>query len=199
MGRPAKFSVEQILDTTAQLIAEGGPARATVASIADQMGAPTGSIYHRFESRDLLARLWVRTAQRAQQGFIEAVADDDLDAAVLNGALHIPRWARDNVDEATVMLLYRREDLAEQWPDELGADLVQLRASVEAAVRSFTRRYFGRASKSAIETTTFALLDIPYAAVRRHLLMGEPPPAIVDELVARSASCVLESQVVRSV
>lgn len=192
MGRPAKFSTEQILATTAQIVAEGGPGHATVAGIAQRMGAPTGSIYHRFESRDLLlARLWVHTAGHAQQGFVEALANEDLDEAALNGALHIPRWSRANMDEATVMLLYRREDLAAQWPDELGDELAQLRASVQEALRSFVRRYFGRVSRSAMEATTFALLDIPYAAVRRHLLAGEAPPPLVDELVAQAASCVL--------
>ncbi|HLM62928.1 MAG TPA: TetR/AcrR family transcriptional regulator [Acidimicrobiales bacterium] len=199
MGRPAKFSVDQILDTTAQLVAEGGPSRATVAGISDRMGAPTGSIYHRFESRDLLlARLWVRTAERAQQGFIDALQNSDLDAAALDAALHIPRWARDNLDEATVMLLYRREDLAERWPDELGDALDLLRSSVDDAVRSFVRRYFGRVSKSAMDATTFALLDVPYAAVRRHLLAGERPPALVDDLVATASTCVLRSRAARS-
>ena len=70
MGRPPKFDSQQILDATALLIAEGGPEQATVASIAKRLGAPSGSIYHRFESRDLLlARLWIRTVHRAQQGF----------------------------------------------------------------------------------------------------------------------------------
>jgi AcrR family transcriptional regulator len=75
MGRPAKFNTEQILDATAQLVAEGGPGLATVAGIAERLGAPTGSIYHRFNSRDLLlARLWFRTVRRAQEGFVAAIS-----------------------------------------------------------------------------------------------------------------------------
>ena len=192
MGRPPKFSTDQILDATARLVAEGGPAVATVAGIAQRLGAPTGSIYHRFASRDLLlAQLWVRTAGRAQEGFIAALEQDDLDQAAVDAALHIPRWSRANVDEACVMLQYRREELADQWPDELGSDLMSLRQTVDTAVRGFVRRRFGGITKGNLEVTQFALLDVPYGAVRRYLLRGEPPPLSVDGLVANACRCAL--------
>jgi AcrR family transcriptional regulator len=192
MARPAKFSTEQILETAAHLVAEGGPTRATVTNIAERIGAPTGSIYHRFVSRDLLlAQLWVRTARRAQAGFIEALADEDLDRAVANAARHIPRWARENIDDAIVMLLYRREDLAERWPEAMGDEVVELGASVQEAIRSFTRRWYGSASRVNVEAVTFALLDIPYASTRRHLSRGERPPSSAEPLVERAARAVL--------
>jgi AcrR family transcriptional regulator len=192
MGRPAKFSTEQILDTTAQLVAEGGPGLATVAGIAERLGAPTGSIYHRFDSRDLLlARLWIRTARRAQEGFVVALSQDDVGTAAVDAALHIPRWSRSNVDDACVMVLYRREQLAEQWPEELGDELATLNDAIKAAVRSFVRRRFGSVTKANLDVTSFALLDVPNAAVRRHLIMGNPPPLSVDELVARTCQCIL--------
>ena len=192
MGRPAKFSSEQILDTTAQLVAEGGPGVATVAGIAERLGAPTGSIYHRFGSRDLiLARLWIRTAQRAQEGFIVALNQDDVGQAAVDAALHIPRWSRSNVDDACVMLLYRREQLAEVWPDELGDELATLNDAIKAAVHSYVRRRFGSVTKANLEVASFALVDVPYAAVRRHLLMGSKPPRSVDDLVTRTCQCIL--------
>jgi AcrR family transcriptional regulator len=124
VGRPAKFDSEQILDTTARIVAEAGPGQATVAAVAQRLGAPSGSIYHRFESRDLLlARLWVRTVRRAQEGFVAALRLPDLEQAALEAALHIPRWSRQHLPEATVLLLYRREDLADRWPEELGLRL----------------------------------------------------------------------------
>ena len=192
MARPAKFSTEQILETAAQLVAERGPSRTTVTSIAERIGAPTGSIYHRFVSRDLLlAQLWVRTARHAQAGFIAALADDDLDRAVSKAAGHIPRWARENFDDAIVMLLYRREDLAQRWPEEMGDVVAELGDSVLQAVRSFTRRWYGKASRSNVEAVTFALLDIPYAATRRHLARGEAPPVSIEPLVERAARAVI--------
>jgi AcrR family transcriptional regulator len=192
MGRPAKFNKEQILDATARLVAEGGPALATVAGIAERLGAPTGSIYHRFSSRDLLlARLWIRTVRRAQEGGVAALSQHDVEKAAIDAALHVPRWSRSNLDDACVLLLYRREQLAEQWPAELGDELATLNDAIEAGVRSFVRRRFGSVTKANLEVTSFALLDVPYAAVRRYLIKGSPPPPSVDDLIARTVRCIL--------
>jgi AcrR family transcriptional regulator len=192
VGRPAKFDSEQILDITARIIADGGPGQATVAAIAQRLGAPSGSIYHRFESRDLLlARLWIRTVRSAQEGFVAALALPDLDQAALEAALHIPRWSRQHLLEATVLLLYRREDLVDRWPEELGPQVAELNKRMEAAVRDFTRRWFGRITPTSLETVAFALVDTPYGASRRYLLAGKPPPPTVDELIVRTCRCVL--------
>jgi AcrR family transcriptional regulator len=192
MGRPAKFNTEQILDATAQLVAEGGPGLATVAGIAERLGAPTGSIYHRFNSRDLLlARLWIRTVRRSQEGGVAAISQADVKKAAIDGALHVPRWSRSNLDDACVLLLYRREQLAEQWPAELGDELATLNDPLKAAIRSFVRRRFGSVTKANLEMTSFALLDVPYAAVRRYLITGNPPPPSVDDLIARTVRCIL--------
>lgn len=192
MGRPAKFSTEQILDTTAALVAQGGPTSATVAGIAQRLGAPTGSIYHRFESRDLLlARLWIRTVKRAQEGALAAIAQEDVEKAAIDTALHMPRWSRLNVDEACVLLLYRREQLAEQWSEELGDELAGLNDALKASLRAFVRRRFGSVTSANLEVASFALVDVPYAAVRRYLLAGKPPPRAVDDLVARTCRCIL--------
>jgi AcrR family transcriptional regulator len=192
MGRPAKFNTEQILDATAQLVAEGGPGLATVAGIAERLGAPTGSIYHRFNSRDLLlARLWIRTVRRSQEGGVAAISQADVKKAAIDGALHVPRWSRSNLDDACVLLLYRREQLAEQWPAELGDELATLNDPLKAAIRSFVRRRFGSVTNANLEVTSFALLDVPYAAVRRYLITGNPPPPSVDDLIARTVRCIL--------
>jgi AcrR family transcriptional regulator len=192
MGRPAKFNTEQILDATAQLVAEGGPRLATVAGIAERLGAPTGSIYHRFNSRDLLlARLWIRTVRRSQEGFVAALSQDDVEKAALDAALHVPRWSRSNLDDACVLVLYRREQLAEQWPEELGAELATLNDAIKAGVRAFVRRRFGSVTKANLDVTSFALLDVPYAAVRRYLINSSPPPPSVDDLIARTVRCIL--------
>jgi AcrR family transcriptional regulator len=192
MARPAKYTVDQILDVTAQLVAESGPARATVATIAERLDAPTGSIYHRFPSRDLLlAKLWIRTAARAQMGFRVALGNPDLDRAAVDAALHIPRWSRANLRDACIMLVYRRQELATEWPDELGGDLERLRRGVDVPLRDFVLRRFGTVTEANLEVASFALLDVPYAAVRRHLLAGLAPPRTVDRLVEKTCRSVL--------
>jgi hypothetical protein len=95
------------------------------------------------------------------------------------------------LDEARVMLLHRREDLAERWPDELGSELATLNTAIVEAVEGFVRRRFGTVTKANMATATFALLDVPYAAVRRYLLTGVPPPRAVDRLVVATCRCLL--------
>jgi AcrR family transcriptional regulator len=192
MGRRARFDSEKMLDAAAELIAEGGPGEATVAAIAARLGAPSGSIYHRFESRDLLvARLWIRTIRRAQEGFLEAIKDNDLRTAAHRAALHIPCWSRAHLEEATVLLLYRREDLAAHWPAELGTEVTDLNRDLAAAMRAFARRRYGRPTDKAVQTVAFALADVPYGASRRYLLAGRPPPSGVDDLVLRACDATL--------
>ncbi|HSS09279.1 MAG TPA: TetR/AcrR family transcriptional regulator [Acidimicrobiales bacterium] len=192
MGRPPKFDQEKILDVTARIVAEEGPGQATVATIAKRLGAPSGSIYHRFESKDLLlARLWLRTVRRAQEGFLAALAIEDVDRAAREAALHIPRWSRQHLPEATVLLLYRREDLADHWPAELGDEISELNQGLEQAVRDFTKRRFGRVTPGRLQRVAFALIDVPYGGSRRYLLAGRPPPLSLDDLVLRACDCTL--------
>ncbi len=63
MPRAPQFNETQILSATGRLIARHGPSGATIGAIARALGAPTGSIYHRFDSRDgLLAEVWLGAA-----------------------------------------------------------------------------------------------------------------------------------------
>ncbi|MEW9552627.1 TetR family transcriptional regulator [Nonomuraea sp. NPDC050783] len=184
MGRSPKFSRDQILDAALAITAEGGPAAATMTAIAARLGAPIGSLYHRFGSHDLLlATLWTRTAHDFQRGFVTALAAGDAEAA----ALHTPRWCRDHPAEAALLLLHRRRELAATWPAELGEDLDTLDGRLADAVDSFVARHPGLTG----DRLTFAVVDIPYGAVRRHLLAGHPPPPAIDELILAAARAVL--------
>ncbi|TDD14380.1 TetR/AcrR family transcriptional regulator [Nonomuraea diastatica] len=183
MGRPAKFSRDQVLDAALAIAAESGPGAATMAAIAARLGGPTGSLYHRFGSRDLLiATLWLRTVRRFQDGFLSALATGAAEAA----ALHVPRWCREHPAEAALLLLHRREDLAARWPAELGHDLDQCDTRVAAALDDF-------AAHSGInrDRLLFAVVDVPYGAVRRHLVGRRSPPSSVDELIVSACRAVL--------
>ena len=74
MGRRPKFDRESIAAAARQVVAERGPRGATVAAIAAHLGAPTGSIYHRFRSRELLlADLWLTVVEAFQAGVVAAL------------------------------------------------------------------------------------------------------------------------------
>src|SRR5450631_2184054 len=99
------FSRADFLGAARALAAAGGPAAVTVGSVTERLGAPSGSFYYRFASRDvLLAELWLATALAFQEGFVAAInAGDGLAAA-----LHMPAWVRRNPDDARLLLLYSR-------------------------------------------------------------------------------------------
>ena len=72
MARPVRFSSDDILDGTARTLALRGK-NLTMSDIAQEIGGPTGSIYHRFASREeLLATLWIRSIKRFHVGLITA-------------------------------------------------------------------------------------------------------------------------------
>jgi AcrR family transcriptional regulator len=63
-----------MLDAARDLLLARGSGSATIEAIADVSGASTGSIYHRFGSRDgLLTRLWIRAVYRSQASFQAAL------------------------------------------------------------------------------------------------------------------------------
>src|SRR5205807_1968592 len=100
-----------------ELAFERGPTAVTVDSLTQRMGAPKGSFYHRFASRDaLLGELWLNTVHAYQEGFVAAIKAGDGLAA----ALHTPAWSRLYLEEARLLLLYSRHDFVQgDWPASL--------------------------------------------------------------------------------
>lgn len=182
MARPAKHPPAQILDAAAAIVARDGPSAATIGAIGHAIGAPSGSIYHRFRTRDeLLGALWLRTARRFQDAFAEELRRPDAVEAGLHAALSIPRLARADLQAARIMLLYRREDfLSGQWRPELVTEAERLGAQARDGINAFARRLFGEPTRAQRDAAVFALLDLPYAAVRRFITQNEPPPHHLD-------------------
>ncbi|MEV4166117.1 TetR/AcrR family transcriptional regulator [Nonomuraea dietziae] len=188
MGRPAKFAADQILDAAAALAAEGGHEAVTVTAIAARLGAPSGSVYHRYGSRDLLlAHLWIRAVRRFQEGFLLAAREPDLERAVRAAASHVVGWAAEHPDEARLLLAHNVAELRERWPSELGEELEGLNTAVASALRDLAARLPGQ----ALERVTFALVDVPVAAVRRHVLAGRPVPESAVRLAETAALAVV--------
>ncbi len=189
MGRKAKFQKEHFLDAALRLIAQHGPGSITISAIAKETSAPIGSVYHRFASREiLLAELWLRLIKSFQQGFIEALDQGD----GLQAALYTPRWVRKNLEEASVLLLYRRDELTSgEWPESIKDCAEELGQNLEKKIRAFTKHLFGNVKKQSLNRTMFALIEAPYAAVRRHLQAREALPAIVEELVQETYFAII--------
>jgi AcrR family transcriptional regulator len=195
MARPPKFSRDAMLAGALQVVAREGPRGSTIGQIAEEVGAPSGSIYHRFASRDvLLAELWLETVENFQRGFLAALEGPDTLERGVAAALYTPQWARERLPEARLLLVHRREDLLATgggWPGELTERARRLGDDLVAGVRAYARRHFGEATAERRRRVSFAVIEIPGGAVRHHLVAGRPPPRAVDGLVEEASRAVL--------
>jgi AcrR family transcriptional regulator len=189
MGR-AQFDHASFLGAARDLIAERGPEAVTIDSVAERIGAPKGSFYYRFASRDaLLGELWLTTVLAYQQGFVAAI-----DAGEgLSAALHTPAWARCHLDDARILMLYSRHDFVHgDWPAPLRRGVADQAERFEACLRTFARGAFGRAGRAEMRRATFVLAEVPVAAVKPHLQRRERPPPLVDDLIARTYRAIVK-------
>jgi AcrR family transcriptional regulator len=196
MARKPRFSESQILDAAAIIVAEKGPKATTIGAIAALLDAPSGSIYHRFSTRDLLlGRLWLNTAARFQNAFADALAGSNAYAAGLAAALFLPEWVRSDLPGAQIMLVHRREDfLSDGWPLELKEEAVRLGQQLEHWMNVIAQRLFAGATPQQRRLASFAIIDIPYAAVRRYVVAGTAPPSYVDGLIATAYAALIHPE-----
>ena len=193
MPRRSRFSEAQILDATAAIVAANGPGAATIGAIGNMLKAPSGSIYHRFASRDvLLGRLWLSKAAFFQNRFAAALADANPARAGLAAALSMPRAVRDDFAGARIMLLHRRDDFLDgDWPPDMASEAIRLKHEADDAMNEIARRLFGPVSAETLRLVNFAVIDVPLAAVRRHVAVNELPPASVEDLIARTYAALI--------
>lgn len=189
MARTAQFSRDDFLRCAVRLIAERGPEAATTAAILNGVGAPAGSFYHRFTSRDLfLGELWLGLAERYQTEFLACLRTQ----GALAAALFTPRWVRDHPVEARVLLLYRKEDFASRnWSADFTRRAADLAEHLTGGLRDFAAGLGGPSPDETFQRVRFALVDVPLAAVRRHLKDNTPLAASVDNLVGTCCSALI--------
>jgi AcrR family transcriptional regulator len=188
VGRPPAISDDDVLDAALRLMAETGDAAAV--GIARALGVPSGSIYHRFKSRDhILASLWLRTTRRFQDGFIHSLAAVDPTQGARRAALHLLALARTSPAEAALLWIHRREDLVGEWPDDLAGSAARLGSEFAVALRKAADRL--GFTGPGLDRVRFALLDVPQAAVRRGLVHGDVPWSTLETLVAESIDALI--------
>jgi AcrR family transcriptional regulator len=185
MPRAARYTPDVFRAAALRLVAEGGPAAVTMGAVAAAVGAPSGSLYHRYRSREeLVADLWLTVVEQFQAGFLARLAEDGCLAA----ALFTPAWVRTHPLEARLLLLYRREDLVgPEWPPAIRRRAEDVARAMSDGLVAATR---GRDRTRIL----FAVLDVPYGAVRRWVASGQPPPRAVDALVREAVLAVLPEE-----
>ena len=184
MPRPARYTVDVLLDAAAELLAAEGPAAVTMSAVARSTGAPSGSVYHRFPTRAALCgELWVRTEERFQEGLLDALStDDDPQDRCVAGALRIVAWCRENPVEAQVLLAGPAELGMGDWPDTVAGRRKRLQRKL--------RKVLAEVSDDGGRVNA-AIMDVPAAIVRRHLRARQAIPASADEIVTECARALI--------
>jgi AcrR family transcriptional regulator len=194
MPRPQLHPTDAMLDAARDLLLEQGSPSATMEAIATASGAPMGSIYHRFASRDeLIARLWIRAVYRSQASWVAAMEHDDAKQAALGAAMSIVDFCEEHPGDAQLLAAFRREDLIKAIPEgPLAEELEELNRPVERAVVQLARRLYGRRSRAALDRTLLVVFDLPYGAARRYLITGMPLPSRLRADLASAVAAVID-------
>lgn len=192
MGRPILHDASALILAAQSLAAAGTAAEVTIAAVARASGAPVGSIYHRFGSRDgLLAAAWLDAMSSFQAGFVAELQQGDGQTG-LGAARYTVAWARTDAVRARLLVLHRGHEFgSERWSDPLRDRARHLAAELETGLAGFCERHLGGSGGESRRLVTFALLDLPYAAVRRYLAVGMPPPPEVDGYLASALLALL--------
>jgi len=187
LAPPRKHETDPILDAARALVLRDGPRAASVAAISKASGAPVGTLYHRFGSRDgLLVEVWIRALARFQQ--IALAAATDIDDPVERGVA-LARASLDfaalHPEDARLLLAVRRDDLLDAAPDDaLKHRLTEMNAPLVAEATAIARALHGQADARSLAAVTRAVVDLPYAAVRRFAGVATLPPWLADDVAA---------------
>lgn len=194
MAPPRKHDTDHILDAARTLVLRDGPRAASVAAIARESTAPVGTLYHRFGNRDgVLTAAWLRALERFQHCALTAAEHADPLAAAVAMATSQVRFARERPDDARLLLVVRRGDLLDADPDDsFRARLDAINAPLQATVTRLTKALRGRADARSVDAVARAVVDVPNAAVRRHLREGRELPGWLERDVAAAARRLLE-------
>jgi AcrR family transcriptional regulator len=199
MPPKAVHARDAILDAARELVLHRGVQNASVSAISARSGAPVGSLYHHFGSRDdLVTELWVRAVRRSQAMFLAATHHADAERAATDAALSIYDFVRAHRDDARLLVSFRQEDLLQNARSpRLVHALADLNRPLHEALTDLARRYFGRATRDAIEQMTFAVIDLPFGAVRRHLVAGSELPAPLRDQLRAAVAAALRARRVK--
>ncbi|QIS09780.1 TetR/AcrR family transcriptional regulator [Nocardia arthritidis] len=167
MSRKPAHTLDSLLDAAADLAASHGAAAVTMSAVAAAVGAPSGSVYYRFPDRSaLLAGLWLRSVDRFQRGFLEALQIDPPQQAAMRAAHHVTDWSLRHPTEAAVLLAGPQAFGFAQWSAESREAAAAQRARNDDAVRELGDR-LGFHSPADRERLALLIIELPYAAVRR--------------------------------
>ncbi len=78
-----------------------------------------------------------------------------------------------------------------EWPEELRERVAEMTKRMEAGSRRRARAIFGKDGREEIRLAQFLISELPVAVVRQHLMRGEKPPPLVDQLIRTTYAAVV--------
>src|SRR5262249_39432896 len=128
-----------------------------------------------------------------QDAFFARLAGSVPRQAGLAAALHMVQRARERPDEARLLLLHRREDFVGRgWPLAMRRRSQQLARPIETEGRAFAHPVCDRRDARTTRIVAYAVVEAPFAAVRRHVAARESPPPYVDVLIRTTYEAVID-------
>ena len=183
MVRTARFTDDDFVSATVALVADGGPVAATMQAIARRVGAPTGSIYHRFASRvALLATSW----NVAFASFVDTLEPHLNKGHPLEAALAILPWCEADERRARFLLLHEPTALFEDTPppSPQRERLEELEDALDSAFRACVALCgAGDVNDEEIHRVKFLIFDAPVAMLRPHLTAGKALPPYLEQMI----------------
>ncbi|MGD9995338.1 MAG: TetR/AcrR family transcriptional regulator [Ilumatobacteraceae bacterium] len=197
MPRPALFPSDAILDAALVVVAESGVGALSMTAVADRLGAPSGSLYHRFRTRaDLAGNLWLRTQDRFHDVFTAGLDHPDPVTAARRAARNVVEFSHDQRLDAILAMRYRADDLLRaQWPDDLITQHRRQRRRMSASITSL-QRAFGLDDRESLRRITFAVIDVPYSAVRAAIVSVRLPDEAAKRFIDEAVVALLEPLVI---
>ena len=189
MVRLAKFTEDSFIDAAIEVSAQCGIAAMSMSAIAIKAGAPIGSVYHRFDSRDaILARAWLRVKGDFRSSVATQWETGDTWAAVAS----FVNWCRAKPGHAKFLLQCEdypmfQERLPAALHEALETEQAALDATFQRCLRALAPSIDARRAESVLR---FLLIDAPQAIVKPYLTQNQAIPAIADQLLRASHDAV---------
>ncbi|MCU1360917.1 MAG: TetR family transcriptional regulator [Ilumatobacteraceae bacterium] len=192
MPQPTLFTADTILDAALDVVADDGVGALSMSSVARRLGAPNGSMYHRFPTCGAMAgSLWLRTQERFQADFFAGLDHPDAMTAARRAAANVVAFSHDHRADALLMMRYRADDLMRtEWTDEQRLHHRRLRRRMSAAVTGL-QRSFGLDDRDSLRRITFAVIDVPYSAARAAIVSVRLPDAAAARLIDETVVALL--------
>ncbi|WP_339863780.1 helix-turn-helix domain-containing protein [Paremcibacter congregatus] len=164
MVRTAEFEDDTFIQASLELISLGGPGATTMAAIAKCAGAPTGSIYHRFPSRNaLLGTVWHQALVSLTMATTPALLQGDSQGAVTA----LLDWAESHPKEARLILLYEESDLIDgPLPEEIHKAIAARHRDLGTGLTALLAHKKKTLSAANLALANFAIFDGPIAAMK---------------------------------